>query len=122
MLPAGHPGPYKTRELITRNYFWPRMQRMIDAYTQGCEVCQQDKIDRQPLRAPLHPHEVPMGPWQVVTCDMIGPLPESNGFNAIEVFVNKFTGRTHMEPTFNTLTAEGFANLLRDHVMEFQKC
>jgi hypothetical protein len=35
---AGHPGRYKTQELITRNYWWPRMQSQIHQYVDGCEI------------------------------------------------------------------------------------
>ena len=40
---AGHPGRYKTHELITRNYWWPGIQRDIRKYVQGCEKCQRVK-------------------------------------------------------------------------------
>ena len=36
---AGHPGRYKTQELITRNYWWPRIQSDVQKYIDGCQVC-----------------------------------------------------------------------------------
>ena len=37
---AGHPGRYKTQELITRNYWWPGIQRDVRRYVDGCDTCQ----------------------------------------------------------------------------------
>ena len=39
-IAAGHPGRYKTHELITRDYWWPRLQANIRQYIDGCEDCQ----------------------------------------------------------------------------------
>lgn len=36
---AGHPGRHKTHELITRNYWWPKIQEFIRTYVEGCEAC-----------------------------------------------------------------------------------
>ena len=40
---AGHPGQFKTYELITRNYWWPGLQRDVNRYVIGCETCQRTK-------------------------------------------------------------------------------
>ena len=37
---AGHPGHYKTLELVSRNYFWPGMSKDIRRYVMGCDACQ----------------------------------------------------------------------------------
>jgi hypothetical protein len=42
-LTAGHPGRYKTHELITRDYWWPRILSDIRRYIDGCESCQRTK-------------------------------------------------------------------------------
>jgi hypothetical protein len=35
-IAAGHPGRYKTHEMITRDYWWPRLQADIRRYIDGC--------------------------------------------------------------------------------------
>ncbi len=37
---AGHPGIEKTKELILREYWWPKMKKDIEAYIHTCETCQ----------------------------------------------------------------------------------
>jgi hypothetical protein len=40
----GHPGQWKTLELIIREYYWPGMTEFIKAYIKGCATCQTTKI------------------------------------------------------------------------------
>src|SRR5712664_3344305 len=68
-IAAGHPGRYKTQELITRDYWWPRMQGQICKYIAGCDLCQRTKPRREQPRNPLHPHETPTLPWEHISID-----------------------------------------------------
>src|SRR5580704_19485894 len=43
---AGHPGRWKTLELVSRNYWWPQMSCYIGNYVQGCDLCIHTKIQR----------------------------------------------------------------------------
>jgi hypothetical protein len=38
-LAAGHPGRFKTEELVKRDYWWPRMGTFIRKYVEGCTLC-----------------------------------------------------------------------------------
>src|SRR6202048_2221341 len=112
----GHPGIHRTEELITRNYWWPYISKDVKAYVTGCETCQRTKADRQKRRAPLRPNAVPERPWEVITWDIIGPLPLSKGYNGILVIVDRFTKRMLAEPINMDLTSEGAARIMRDWV------
>ncbi len=37
---AGHPGIEKTKELMLREFWWPKMKKDIEAYVHSCETCQ----------------------------------------------------------------------------------
>ena len=37
---AGHPGQWKTLELILRNYWWPGITQKVNDYVSGCDKCQ----------------------------------------------------------------------------------
>ena len=115
-ITAGHPGQKSTCELIQRNYFWPRISADVNRYVAGCERCQRTKPRRQMPQAPLNPNEAPPRPWHTVSGDLIGELPESDGYNAICVFVDRFSKQIHVIPTHVTLSAEGMANLFKDHI------
>lgn len=115
-ITTGHPGRYKMQELITRNYWWPRIQADVKTYVEGCETCQRTKVHHGKQKAPLQPNAIPNGPWETVTVDMIRPLPESQGHDAILVFVDWFSKEVVAVPTQTELTSEGYAHEYIMHV------
>lgn len=91
VVTGGHPGQYKTWELVTCHYWWPSIANDIRPYVKRCLWCQSAKIHCNKPNAPLHPHNVPTEPWEEVGVDLIGELPKSGGYNAIAVFMDHFT-------------------------------
>ena len=84
----GHPRQHRMLELLKRTYQWPGLKEDIKKYVQGCLKCQQNKVQHQQRAGKLHPLEILKGPWQEISIDMIGPLPSSNGMDAILVIVD----------------------------------
>jgi transposase InsO family protein len=115
---VGHPGRAKTIELITRSYWWPGLSAQVARYVRACEKCQRTKHRPGPVAAPLVPNAIPTEPWEHVTVDMIGPLPESNGYDAILVAVCRLTKATILVPSHTKQTAEGTARIFRDNVFK----
>ena len=114
----GHPGQYKTHELITRDYWWPRVLADVRRYVGGCEICQRVKPKRTMKAGLLQPNEIPTKPWEIVSVDMIGPLPESDGFDAILIFVDRFSKKAEIIPTNVELSSMGTAKHYRDNVFK----
>jgi hypothetical protein len=76
-LLAGHPGWWKTLELLACNYWWPGMTIDVKKYVQGCNTCQRNKSSNIAPYGLLQPNKVPAGPWEIITVDLITELPES---------------------------------------------
>ena len=51
---AGHFGINKTKDLVIRKYYWPSLQRDIEAYVKGCSVCLDSKAVRHKPYSDLH--------------------------------------------------------------------
>ena len=109
---CAHLGIRKTVEMVTREFFWPRMHEDIATYVRTCTSCQMNKTDRINRRPPLSPLVPPSSCWRTLGVDLITELPESRlGHTAIAVFVCHLSKMVRLVPTVNELDAEGFAKM-----------
>src|SRR5277367_4714685 len=113
---AGHPGRWKTLELISRNYWWPQMSRYIGLYVKTCDLCNWTKTMRRRPIGELHPTEIPEGRWDKVSVDFIVELPEAHGYDAVMNVVDFASKHVHFILTHTTLTAEGTARIFHREV------
>jgi len=56
---AGHRDRWKMVELVTRNYWWPRVMRDMGRYIEGCDLCQRMKNRIEEVVGKLKLSEVP---------------------------------------------------------------
>ena len=74
---AGHPGQWKTLELITHNYWWPRITQKVNDYVSRCNKCQRMKSFPDKPAGKLKPNESTTAPWKDITTDFVTGLPRS---------------------------------------------
>ena len=103
-------------ELIKRTYWWPGLKKDIKKYIQGCFKCQQNKVQPQRKAGELHPLEIPKGPWQEISIDIIGPLLKSNGMDAMVVIVDRFTKMIRLKAITINISSEEIAKIYRDKI------
>jgi len=60
--------------------------------------------------------EIPEGPWQEISIDIIGPLPKSNGMDTIVVIVDQFTKIIRLKATITNVSLEEIAKIYRDEI------
>ena len=60
--------------------------------------------------------EIPKDIWEIITVDLITGLPESQGYNAIIVVVDRLSKLVYALPTNDIVISEGIARLFRDQV------
>jgi len=95
---AGHFGRDRTLELVSRNFYWPKMEDYIQKYCNECDNCQRTKAPRHAKHGLLHPLELASKPWTHISTDFITDLPESGGYKNILVVVDRFTRMAHFIP------------------------
>jgi hypothetical protein len=88
------------------------MRRDAIAYCYTCDICQKTKIDRTAQKGFLMPLRIPSQPFEVISMDFVTGLPESSGYDALLVVVDKLTKHGSFIPTNTTVTAEETAKLL----------
>src|ERR1700737_759094 len=107
-----HFGIRKTRESLTREYFWPGITKDVIKYCNSCDVCIHSKTSNQPPAGFLHSMPIPMDRFADISMDFVGPLPLSRGFDTLLVITDRLTNYVKIEPTVQTATAEDIASLV----------
>ena len=120
---VGHPGVARTLEMITRNYYWPKMEADIKRYVRNCHVCRRAKAPRDKYNGLLRPLSIPEQPWQDISLDFVTGLPLSGeGFNAILMVVDRLSKERHYIPCTTEehgTTSEATAKLLINNVWKY---
>src|ERR1700723_3812979 len=80
---AGHPGVKRMIKELERDWAWEGMRKDVQDYVRGCAECQKNINKRKAKRAPLNLLPVSQKPWEKISVDIIGPLPESLTYDAI---------------------------------------
>ena len=113
---AGHPGCWKTLELVFRDYWWPQMSRYIRQYISTCDLCIRTKPIRQALIGELHSLWIPDLRWNTLSIDFVIELPLSSSHDAVMIVVDSVLKQAHFIPTHTTVTAKGVARLFLHQV------
>jgi len=111
---AGHFGVKRTLELISRNFWWPKMEDDVKNFVKSCETCMRNKKSRHRKFGLLQPLDVPERPWKSIEIDFLCGLPPSKGNTVIMVVVDRFSKMIHLIPfkdiPNSVQTAKAFIN------------
>jgi hypothetical protein len=114
---AGHLGIKKTLDLMfRRGLSWPGIRTYVKEYVQGCLICQKAKPWVGPGNDQLHPMIIPGSLWEVMSWDLIGPLPESRTYNVIVTMVDIKTKVIKLEAANITIMVRGAAVVIKNRV------
>lgn len=97
---AGHYSYDKTQHRLATDWFWPTMAEDIKWHCRSCHLCITTN------RPPVPPaHLQPLSPAHDfnhrIHIDLLGPLPENNGFKYVLVMVDAFSKFLHLAPLQN---------------------
>ena len=92
------------------------MKGDIEDCVRTCPVCQEVKSDNKTKAGLLQPLEIPTWKWVQVSTNLITDLPESNGFIAIAVFVDRMTKMVHFAFCSKEVIVPEYARIFVDSV------
>src|SRR5258705_3267919 len=102
-------------ELVSWNYWWPGLSRYVAKFVAGCDACNRTKTFLTQKVGKLIPNKVHDQHWQVISIDMIGELPDSKGYNATLMVVDRLSKHIHTIPTVTSLDSAGVTWLFLEH-------
>jgi transposase InsO family protein len=116
---SGHMGTAKTLHRVQRQFYWPGLHIEVADWVGTCHKCQANKpLNRKPLGI-LQPLPIPFRRWETISADFITQLPESDGYDAILVVVDKLTKRAHFIPTTTDVNASQVAHLFYNTIFRY---
>jgi len=118
---AGHGGTAKTTELISKQYYWPKIREDIKRFIKNCDTCQRTKVVRQAPYGLLQPKEAGDRPWKAIAMDFITILPKSDGYDIILVVIARLTKMSHFIPCLKDLDARQFANSFMREIVRLHR-
>ena len=72
----GHQGIVKTKRFISSRLWFPGIDSKVEEKVKICKECQ--FMNQRRNYEPLRPSEMPRGPWQEVSADFFGPMPDGS--------------------------------------------
>ncbi|KAK3544465.1 hypothetical protein QTP86_012477 [Hemibagrus guttatus] len=113
---SGHPGVRRSTQLIRRRFWWPSLALEVERYVQACPSCAQARTSRQFPEGLLEPLPIPQRPWSHLSVDFLTDLPDSGGYTAVLVVVDRFSKGCKLIPLKGLPSAMQTAEALFVHV------
>ncbi|KAK3565138.1 hypothetical protein QTP86_000246 [Hemibagrus guttatus] len=113
---SGHPGVRRSTQLVRRRFWWPSLALEVERYVQACPSCAQARTSRQLPEGLLEPLPIPQRPWFHLSVDFLMDLPNSGGYTAVLVVVDRFSKGCKLIPLKGLPSAMQTAEVLFVHV------
>ena len=113
-----HPGKRASRRMISRSFVWEGLSKDVNLWSQSCLSCQRSKIQTH-IKSPPQQIIVPGRRFSHIHVDLVGPLPQSNGFSHLFTIVDRTSGWPEAVPLQSTTAEECAKVLLRTWIPTF---
>ena len=115
---VSHPGKRASRRLISRSFVWEFLSKDVNLWAQSCLDCQRSKIQTH-VKSPVLHIPVPGRRFSHIHVDLVGPLPQSNGFSYLFTIIDRSTRWPEAVPLQSTTAEECAKVLLRSWIPIF---
>nr|CAI5840394.1 unnamed protein product [Callosobruchus analis] len=114
----GHLGVQKTYARLASKFYWPKIKEDVARYIRNCDICLKTKpIQQAPAGLMLSHGPTATHPFEVVSIDLVGPLPRStSGFQYIVTMVDVFSKFVLFFP-LRSATSAKVAQIFEDQVI-----
>lgn len=114
---SGHLGGYKTLHRIKEAYYWPGMAADIARYVARCSICLENKPLQKAPAGLMGKQKAITEPWQVISADLMGPLPLSTKQNRYLFVVADYFSKYSVLMPMRQATAKGVTKLMEENVI-----
>lgn len=97
-----HPGKKATVKLIASKVIWKNLKKDVALWARRCLPCQKSKVTRH-TKSPVGIFPQDDERFRTVHIDLVGPLPQSNGFTYCLTCIDRFSNWTEAIPLQNIM-------------------
>ncbi|KAK3512875.1 hypothetical protein QTP70_028941, partial [Hemibagrus guttatus] len=97
-------------------FWWPSLALNVEGHVQACPTCAQARTSCQLPEGLLEPLPIPRHPWSHLSVDFLTDLPDSGGYTAVLVVVDRFFKGCKLIPLKGLPSAMQTAEALFVHV------
>ena len=115
-MPTTYPGRNKTRKIVARQFYWPRMNSDVDIYVNAYRICRRTTHPRDKTLGLLKPLSIPYRLWQHVLMDFISMPKDKHGYDNVLIVVDRLGKRPFSLPCYKTAKAKDMAWLYYKHI------
>ena len=98
-----HPSIGATRKLVAATFVWKGISKQVREWAKACVSYQLSKVQRH-VKDTLETFEVPHRHFEYIHVDLVGPLPQSQGFTYLFTIVDRFTHWPEAVPLMDMTT------------------
>ena len=85
----GHPGIVSMKRRLRTKVWWPVCDKDAEMFCKTCHPCQMVSMPKPP--EPLKRTELPLGPWQHISADLMTPsLPSGDHFLVVVDYYSRY--------------------------------
>jgi transposase InsO family protein len=112
---GAHLGYRKSKEKISREFYWPNMHQEILAYVKSCPECQRAK-PAQNTQVGYHSADVASKPWEKIFIDFMGPLTRTRSGHTVILAVLDAFSKFVITIPMRSMTARATVQCLSNRV------
>lgn len=113
---AGHRGFKGTYDRIRRKFYWPGLRHDVYEWVRSCIPCAERKKAKTGATSGMRAFEAGIRPFEAISIDYLGPLPETVNGNKYILVVNDYMTRFVCAFPTKTNDAEETADILVNKV------
>lgn len=113
---SGHAGIFKTYCRLMQKYYWPKMKADVAVYVRSCQTCLAHKPEQKSPAGLMVSHREAKKPWELVSVDLVGPLPRSTSGYTYILSVQDYFSKFCLFIPLRKATAKAVVRNLEDQV------
>lgn len=110
---SNHRGIDETEQKIKSKYYWPYLKNSVQTFINDCEICQQSKYERNPIKIKMNITPTATRPFEIVHLDTF--TLEQNKFLTIIDTFSKFAQAYVINSLASTEIAENLISFFSHH-------